>query len=145
VVPVLCGSFAPFVQGDGAPTADPGIEAFVATLRRWVRERPTLVVAAGDLGHIGPAFDGPPVTSLGAAQLRAADETLIDHMCVGDATGLFAAIEAQNNRHNVCGLPPIYLALRVLDPVEGERVAYDQCSADPHDTSWVSICGVTWH
>jgi hypothetical protein len=30
----------------------------------------------------------------------------------------------------------------VLDPVQGQQVAYDRCPADQNGTSWVSICGI---
>ncbi len=48
------------------------------------------------------------------------------------------------DRNNVCGLPPIYLALRLLGETAGETVAYDQCPADEENTSWVSVAGMVW-
>ena len=65
-------------------------------------------------------------------------------MCAGDVEGFFGAIRRDGDRRNVCGLAPIYLTLRVLSPVEGERVAYDRCPADQNGTSLVSICGVVF-
>jgi hypothetical protein len=44
----------------------------------------------------------------------------------------------------VCGAIPIYLTMRLLSPVQGERVAYDLCPADEQGTSLVSICGVVF-
>jgi AmmeMemoRadiSam system protein B len=144
LVPVLCGSFGRFVQGDGGLEDDPAIDAFVDSLRRVLADRRAIVVAAGDLAHVGPAFGGRPQGFVERAQLQAADDELIDHMCAGDAGAFFAAIRRDGDRYNVCGLPPIYLALRVLSPVEGERVAYDRCPADANGTSLVSVCGVVW-
>jgi hypothetical protein len=63
-------------------------------------------------------------------------------MSAGDAAGFFEAIHRDGGRYNVCGLPPIYLMLRALEPARGELVAYDQCPADEEGTSFVSICGV---
>ena len=65
-------------------------------------------------------------------------------MCAGDAEGFLAAIKRVQDRNNVCGVPPIYLALRMLGQVQGERVAYDRCPADEDGTSLVSVCGVVW-
>jgi len=144
LVPILCGSFGRFVQRDGGPEADPAIDAFVDSLRWMLADHRAIVVAAGDLAHVGPAFGGRPQGFVERAQLQAADDELIDHMCAGDAGAFFRAIQRGGDRYNVCGLPPIYLALRVLRPVQGERVAYDRCPADADGTSLVSICGVVW-
>ena len=76
--------------------------------------------------------------------MRAADSENIDHMCDGDASGFFKAIQRQQDAHNVCGLPAIYAALRLLAPVQGERAGYAQCPADDEDASLVSICGILW-
>ena len=54
------------------------------------------------------------------------------------------AVERVQDRNNVCGVPPIYLALRMLGQVQGEQVAYDRCPADEDGTSLVSVCGVVW-
>ncbi|HDQ71651.1 MAG TPA: AmmeMemoRadiSam system protein B, partial [Chloroflexi bacterium] len=111
-VPILCGSFYPFVQeGEGDPRDDPTIDTLVRVFRQAARGRRVLVVAAADLAHVGPAFGGRPVDGVGRAQLKAADDVLMTHMCAGDVDGFFEAIKRVKNRYNVCGLPPIYLAL----------------------------------
>jgi AmmeMemoRadiSam system protein B len=144
VVPVLCGSFQPFIEGQGTPLEDPTLSAFCQALRQATAGRRTLVVAAADLSHVGPAFGGAPLGWVERARLQAADEGLLACMCVGDAQAFFAAIQRDGDRRNVCGLPPIELALRLLAPVSGEQVAYQRCPADERGTSWVSVCGVVW-
>ncbi len=144
MVPILCGSFAPFVWNETGPEDDPTLDALADALKQATAGRRTLIVAAGDLAHVGPAFGGQPVDMMGRARLKAADNELIERTCAGDADGFFAAIKRVDDRNNVCGLPPIYLALRTLGPVEGERVAYDLCPADQNGTSLVSVCGVVF-
>ena len=51
---------------------------------------------------------------------------------------------AVEDSNDVCGLPPIYLSLRLLGKTRGETIAYDQCPADEQDTSWVSVAGMLW-
>ncbi len=142
VLPILCGSFGHLVRGDAAPTDHSALNALVDRLQQLAAQRRTLVVAAGDLAHVGPAFDGPPQGTPEQNQLRAADDRLLQHICAGDAEGFFQAIRRDGDQANICGLPPIYIALRVLAPTSGESLAYEQCPADPAGTSWVSICGV---
>ena len=49
------------------------------------------------------------------------------------------------DQRRICGLTPIYLALRVLgEGVSGQVTAYDQCPADPMGGSLVSVAGVIW-
>ena len=142
LVPVLCGGFGHFVRGEAALDRDPTMTAFIDALRETTAGRRVLVVASADLSHVGPAFGGQPLDLVGRARLQAADEALIERMCAGDAEGFFTAIKRDGDRRNVCGLPPIYLALRMLSPVQGEPVAYDRCPADANGTSLVSICGI---
>ena len=141
-VPILCGSFARFVRGEVSPAHDPTIQALVDTLKQSMAGRRALVVAAADLAHVGPVFGGALQGLMERAYLQNADETLIEHMCAGDAEGFFEAIKEQGDRYNICGLPPIYVALRVLGASEGQKVAYDRCPADENGTSLVSICGI---
>ncbi len=142
VAPILCGSFSRFVRGEGKPARDPTIQALTATLKQSIADRRTLVVAAADLAHVGPAFGGYPQGLMERTYLQSADEALIEQVCAGDAEGFFEAIKRQGDQYNICGLPPIYLALRVLGTTKGQKVAYDRCPADENGTSLVSICGV---
>ena len=146
VIPILCGSFGHFVRGDAGvgPDGDPEIDALVSVLRQAADGRSVLVVAAADLSHVGPAFGGQPLDFSGRARLQAADDELIEKMCAGDAKGFFETIKRDKDRHNVCGLSPIYLLLRTLSPTQGYQVAYDRCVADQDGTSVVSICGILY-
>jgi AmmeMemoRadiSam system protein B len=144
VVPILCGSFAHFVAGEADPGQDARFEKAVGILRQALTARRTLVVAAADLAHVGPAFDGRPVRDEGQAALRAADDAMLAQMAAGSAAGFFEGLKAQEDRNNVCGLPPIYLSLRLLGGTQGHAVAYDQCPADEQNTSWVSVAGMVW-
>ncbi len=144
LVPILCGSFERFVRAEEDLLQAPAVNACLDALRQAVAGRSALVVAAADLSHVGPAFGGQPVGLVERARLQAADQQLIELICAGDAQGFFDAIRRDGDRRNVCGLPPIYLALRLLEPVEGEEVAYERCPADERGTSFVSICGIVW-
>jgi len=142
IIPVLCGSFEPFVQGEAEPEQEPMIETFLRACRRSIAGRRALVVAAADLAHVGPAFGGQPLGLVERARLQSADEALIERIRAGDAGGFLAEIRSVKDRNNVCGVPPIYLALRLLEPVRGAPVAHLRCPADEAEASWVTICGV---
>lgn len=144
VVPVLCGSFRRFILDGDDPGDEPLLTTFIDVFHDATAGRRVLVVAAGDLAHVGPAFGGAPLTPEGRVQVKAADAALLSAMADGDADGFLAEMRRVGNRNNVCGVPPIYLALRLLAPVQGRTVAYDLCTADTADTSAVSIGGLLW-
>lgn len=143
VVPVLCGTFHHFmVGGQASIQADPALEAFNRVLREEVAKRRTLVVAAGDLAHLGPAFDGPPLDAVAQAQMKADDDVLIETICRGGADQFWGLMQNGQYKRNVCGLSPFYLTLSVLGETQGHAIAYDRCPADAQGTSFVSVCGV---
>lgn len=144
LVPILCGSFSHFVGGEANPEHDPAINALADTLRQATAGRRVLVVAAADLSHVGSAFGGQPLDLVGRAQVQAADDELTEQICAGDAQAFFETLKRDGDRRNVCGLPPIYLALRILSPVQGKRVAYERCPADENGASLVSVCGIVF-
>ena len=144
VVPILCGRFWEFIGGEGHPARYQPFSVALDVLRQEMASRRTLVVAAADLAHVGPAFGDPyGLDFVAQAQLRSADERLLAAIYAGDEEAFFEQLKAEANRRNVCGIPPIYLTLRLLGETVGEPAGYDQCPADPQGLSFVSIAGVT--
>ncbi|MCB0253039.1 MAG: AmmeMemoRadiSam system protein B [Caldilineae bacterium] len=144
MAPILTGSFMDFVMGRGDPANDRQLGAFLNVLSSAMAGRNVLVVASGDLAHVGPAFGGNPVDSAGRRGIDDADRGLMAELAAGRADGFFGAIKQVKDRNNVCGVSPFYLMLKLLGNVEGQTVAYDQCPADAGNTSLVSVCGMVF-
>ncbi len=143
VVPILCGSFHRFVSGETDPGDDDRIRAAVEALKRASAGRRTLVIAAGDLAHVGPAFgDSRPLDAVQMADVASRDEETISAICNTDAASMMSAAQRELDARRLCGLPPIYMALRYLERASGEVVGYAQCPADEAGASIVSIAGV---
>ncbi len=143
LVPILCGGFARYLMPGKGPSQDTAIEGAIQALRQSLEGRRALVVAAGDLAHSGPAFgDQLPADIPARARGAQADEELIAAIARGDAAAFLSQIQAEENRRHICGLAPIYLALRLLEPVRGEPAGYAQVPADTQGSSFVSVCGV---
>ena len=143
VVPILCGSFHYFSNGEADPETDDRLGRTIESLRAATDGRRVLAVAAADLAHVGPAFgDSQPYGDADRRQLEAKDESLLRSICEGDAQGFFGQLRAEQDCRRICGLPPIYLMLRYLGACQGEVVGYDQCPADSDGGSLVSIGGV---
>ena len=143
VVPILCGSFHRFVIGEEDPESDDRIGAAIEALRRAAAGRRTLVIAAGDLAHVGPAFgDARPLDAVRMADVASRDDETISAIRGGDAASVMSGARREMDARRLCGLPPIYMALRYLERASGEAVGYAQCPADESGGSIVSIAGV---
>lgn len=142
VAPILTGSFHPFMLNGATPASDPVIAAVLDVLRTAMSGKRTLIVASGDLAHVGPAFGGAPLDGAARRVLRQADDALIAAMRTGDAGRFFGAIRQAQNANNVCGVAPIYLTLRLLGASQGERTGYAICPADAENTSVVTVAGM---
>ena len=144
MVPILCGSFHHFIHNGHSPAQDAQLAAMVTAIKQATAGRKVLVVAAGDLAHIGPAFGGPPVDRAGQVRLQEDDNKLLAPVYAGDADGFFDVIRSEADSRNVCGTSCIYLAMQIMGEIQGELVSYDRCLADEEETSFVSVCGVTF-
>lgn len=92
LVPVLTGSFAPHVRRRRAPAEGDRIARLAQAVRAACAGRRALVVASGDLAHVGPAFGGAPLGEAEKRRLRAEDERVVARLGAGDAAGFFGAI-----------------------------------------------------
>ncbi|MCX6020866.1 MAG: AmmeMemoRadiSam system protein B [Chloroflexi bacterium] len=143
MLPILCGSFQPYSNGEADPENDPTIGRVLDILRAETLRRRVLVVAAGDLAHVGTAFgDEEPLGPSGRQTLATADRALLTACAQGDHRTFMRGIRAAQDAFRVCGLPPIYYTLRMLGASRGEVLGYDQCPADAEGGSVVSIAGV---
>lgn len=144
IVPILCGGFHRFFSNGDRPDQDAEIEAVLAKLRTLTAGRKTVVVASGDLAHVGVAFGQDAVDDGKLALVHAADDVLMQQMVAGDANGFYRAIHTIRDANNVCGVAPVYLTLRLLGEVEGTPTGYATCPADDDHTSFVTVGGVIW-
>lgn len=131
IVPIIAGSFHHFVKGRAEPSRDAHIGAVVDALRSAMCGRRCLVISAGDLAHVGPAFgDALPLDSAAKRDLERHDRDVLAAMCSGSAETFFDRLRCEEDARRVCGLPCTYLALRILDGCTGTVLGYDQCPAD---------------
>jgi AmmeMemoRadiSam system protein B len=144
LVPILTGSFHHLLRNGGRPEDEPTLRALLDILAEASAARDVLVVASGDLAHIGPAFGAAPVGIIERADLRVHDDELMALLAAGDADGFWRFIQSVEDSKNVCGVSPFYLTLKLVGPVEGEQAGYAVCPADQHNTSVVSVCGMVF-
>lgn len=144
LIPVLTGSFSEYVQTGQSPITNATVRAVIERLQQLTAGKRVLYVASGDLSHVGPAFNGEPLNAASKADVQAADQEVLARMCAGDADGFYSSIQRVGDANNVCGLSPVYFALKALGATEGECVAYATCPADENNTSVVTVAGVVF-
>lgn len=136
IVPILCGSLHRFVEDRLSPSHEREIEAFVAGLGETMASLGgrTVILASADLAHVGPRFGDPhPITPGQLREVADADLEMLGAVEAGDAEAFFRAVAGDGDRRRICGLPPIYTALRVLPGAWGRVLRYSQWP-DPRGT-----------
>lgn len=147
IVPILVGSFHPFVAHRRFPDESPAVADFLATLRETVAAcgKRVCYVAGVDMAHIGQQFGD--VDLLDEPRLKAQwtdDQQLLAQACAGDSAGWFEHVAGSGDRHRICGLAPMYTMLEAMRPGRGELLKYDQAIA-PDGTSCVSFASVAFY
>jgi AmmeMemoRadiSam system protein B len=146
VVPILCGSFEPFIRQNVNPSTSSAVSATIEVLREAAGRRRTIIVAAADLAHVGPAFgDLLPLDLAARARLEAQDRRLLEILGKADPEAFLEEVRTDGDQRQICGTPPIYIMLEVLAGMKGTVTGYAQCPASEDGTSIVSICGMVYH
>lgn len=144
IIPILAGSFRHFMLDEAEVEQDRHLTAFVEALREIMAQRRTLIVASGDLAHLGPYFDTAPVDSAGFARMERDDTALLETLSQGSARQFLDFMHAGQHERNVCGLSPFWFTLSALEKSKGQLIAYDRCPVPGFSTSFVSVCGLVW-
>ncbi|MGC3998103.1 MAG: AmmeMemoRadiSam system protein B [Anaeromyxobacter sp.] len=107
VLPVLCSSLAHLDDPAGATAP------FLDALDRALAGRRACFVAGADLAHVGPLYgDDRPATPAERAALAEADLRTLGYLARGDAEGFHRDALRDGDRRRICGVAPIYAALR---------------------------------
>jgi len=136
IVPILCGSFHEMVASRISPAEDARIREFVKAVKNAVKQSGARIccIAGADLAHVGPRFgDVHPISDGFLKLLKADDLRMLEPLERADANGFFSAIQADGDRRKICGLPPIYTMLSVMEATRGKLLKYQQWP-DPQGT-----------
>ncbi len=147
IVPVLTGSFHPFIAGKTSPAESPQVRAFVEAMQKTAADYAGRVcyISSGDLAHIGQRFgDREFLNATRLTEQAEHDRALLEAACRPDADSFFGQIAAQSDRHRICGLSPTYTLLKVTQPKRGELLKYDQ-AVELDGTACVSFASAAFY
>jgi AmmeMemoRadiSam system protein B len=130
LVPVLLGSMRKQLMQVQRPREIPGVAQFLDALAALVDEK-TLVVASVDLSHVGPKFGHDQPAAAQEASFRDHDRALLEALCRGSVTDLWAEARRAGDRFHVCGLPAMACVLELLPEIEGRLLHYEVWHEEP--------------
>lgn len=135
VVPVLCSSVSQLAD------PGPGTAPFLAALARAVRGRRVCWVAGADLAHVGPMYGDPrPPSARELTRLAAEDGRALERASAGDAAGFHREAIRDDGRRRLCGVAPIYAALRASG-LPARLLHYQQWTDGIDSVSFAAMAG----
>jgi AmmeMemoRadiSam system protein B len=146
IVPVLCGSFHEAVLKGISPMELPGVAPFIDALQTAIAKRRGRVclLASADLAHVGLRFgDAEAPNRFTLESMGEGDRRLLEYAERVDAEGFYHSIRQEGDRRRICGLPPIYTLLKLIDAREGKLLKYGQ-SMDPPTQSVVTFASLAF-
>ena len=146
VVPILCGSFHELIAKDSTPRRMPHFTDFISALRETIAESKyrTCFIASADLAHVGIRFgDTVPPSPASLQRLAGEDRKMLEYVEAIDGEGFYDYMRREKDSRRICGLPPIYALLSVMDAEEGTLLNYRQ-SLETDGSSVVTFASVVF-
>jgi len=113
----LCGSLHEQISQGISPWEDVNYQQALSVLKRRCREHGRIcIIASADLAHVGPQFGQREIITRGTlAEAKQKDLEMLGHVQALKAEEFYQYILREKDRRNICGLPPIYTLLHVID------------------------------
>ncbi len=145
ILPILCSSFHEMIKQRASPLEDPLYREAIAILKEVVSPLPhTCCIASADLAHVGPQFgDHEMVTPGVLAEVRGKDLEMLNSVERLNEEDFYRFILQEGDRRNICGLPPIYALLHLIEAQKGELLKYQQWR-DPQGMGMVSFASMVF-
>jgi len=133
IVPILVGSLDDLQKSGGDPARDPRVVEFERAFKKTVNDGDynCSFIAGVDFSHVGTFFgDLRPVTRGEIEQLEQWELENLKLLEKSDADGFFENVIRQQDEKRVCGLSPLYLMMKAMNPSRGKLLRYCCCSDD---------------
>jgi AmmeMemoRadiSam system protein B len=145
IFPILCNTFHGPIQQGISPMQDPLYKEAIARLaEQCARLDSVCLIASADLAHVGPQFGHREAVTPGVlAETRAKDLEMLGYVQELKAEEFYQFILREKDRRNICGLPPIYALLCLLDAHQGELLNYQQWH-DPQGKGAVTFASMAF-
>lgn len=146
ILPVLCSSFHDIIEQGTSPQDKPYLNEFIEALRDLIDGAPyrTCCIASADLAHVGLRFgDSVAPSNITLKEIERKDREMLSHLECLDADAFYASIAREKDGRKICGLPPIYALLKLIDCKKGKLLNYQQ-SVEPGAGSVVTFTSMVF-
>lgn len=146
MLPILVGSFHPYLENGVDPWKTDYVRRFVETLSEQVGKlgRRVAYLASIDLSHLGPRYgDERGLSEAEAKKVEADDRALLRFAEQGDAEGFFRHNHECKDARRVCGFSALYTLLRLLPGAKGRLLDYRQTTF-PQTSDTVAHCSMVF-
>ncbi len=148
IFPVLCGSLHELIQQGIPPMQDPIYSETISLLAQYLAPLDKVcLVASADLAHIGPQFGHREVVTPGTlAETKAKDLEMLGYVQERKAEEFYQYILREKDRRNICGLPPLYALLHLIQAqtaAKGALLNYQQWH-DPQGKGAVTFASMAF-
>jgi AmmeMemoRadiSam system protein B len=146
IFPILCSSFHDMILGGVSPMEYPLYPDAVSIFKQALTPLSSLcLVASADLAHVGPQFSHPdPVTPGVLAEVKAKDRDMLGYVEQLQGEEFYRFILSEGDRRNICGLPPIYALIHLIEAQRGHLLNYQQWS-DPAGQGAVTFASMAFY
>ena len=145
IVPILC-SFGPQLVQNDAPESK-AIHDFLNALKQTIQETQlrVCVIASADLSHIGQRYgDAFQPDQKVLLELNQKDRRTLEFIEKMDVTSFVVSVAEDEQERRICGFPPIYSLLKLIDANHGKLLHYDHVSVDQFHST-VSFASIIFH
>lgn len=145
IVPILV-SFSPQMVQASAPE-NYFIRNFLAKLKATIQEsgKRVVIVASADFAHVGPRYgDRFQPSPEFIIDLKTKDLATLKMLEQPDSQKFCANVSADEQERRICGFPPIFSMLELLDLTKGKMLTYNQVPVD-NQGSLVSFASMLFY
>ena len=143
IVPILC-SFGVEELEQRTEEVQHVLQALKETMDNY--PHPVCLLSSIDLAHIGPRYGDSFSPHAGTVrEHNEADHRLLQVVASGDAETFATILISEDNRRRICGLPPIYTMLRILEHrAVGKLLRYEYTKVD-NEGSFVTFASMAFY
>ena len=121
-VPILVGSFDEFLGNCSSPAKNPEVARFLDAFKdvAEISGKKITYIVGGDLAHIGPRYgDRDVVLPMDVQACLQKDTEMLEAAAKG-AEEFFDYVAREGDCRNICGMPPLYTMLKLIEGAKGE-------------------------
>jgi len=144
IIPVLCTGYGEKIKDGKEPKDSEEFSAFVKAIQTVIKEsnKKVCFIAGADFSHTGFTFgDNFPLTESVMSNIKKKDLESISFIKKMDPGGFYRSVKEDEDFRKICGLPPIYTLMSVLERGEGKLLSYDRW-VDYDIQSTVTFAGI---